>query len=315
MTEHSPRGQGPAQARPNLAAINATVIETLWGRRAKAKSEGASGLSAALWDSNISGWREISRPACDQTHVISIWTQGSAYSELDLADKPRFKSLRRPGTFQLARAGESVRAVLNNTSGSCLDIYVPTDLLAKCLEEEHQSQRGALEILPLGLERDPLIASLGDLIASEIQHGVFASRVALDSATALLAMQLIRRWSNQAGRARPPTGGLAPWQARRATDYVRQHMSEDISLAELASVVRLSPFHFARAFKTSVGKPPHAYLNSIRIERALVLLRETEATITDIAHTVGYDTLQTFSRAFRRECGLTAGQYRRSCRG
>jgi AraC family transcriptional regulator len=303
MTEASP-----------TAAITATMIETLWGKSAKAKGEGSTGVSAALWDSTISGWREIGRPACAHTHVISIWNKGSAYSELDLDRKPRFKTLRRRGTFQLARAGESVRAVLNDTKGTCLDIYIPTRVLLDCFEIEHEKTRGPLEILPLGLERDPLIVSFGDLIAAEIEQGAIASKVALDSATALLSVQLIRRWSNQRGQARLPTGGLAPWQARRATEYIRQHLSEDISLTELAAVARLSPFHFARAFKASLGKPPHAYQNGARIEQAMVLLRQTEATITDIAHAVGFETPQTFSRAFRRECGGTASQYRRSCR-
>jgi transcriptional regulator GlxA family with amidase domain len=43
------------------------------------------------------------------------------------------------------------------------------------------------------------------------------------------------------------------------------------------------PAYFARAFKTSLGKPPHAYLNGVRIERAMALLRDTEASITEIA--------------------------------
>jgi hypothetical protein len=133
-----------------------------------------------------------------------------------------------------------VRAIIRDTSGACLDIYVPTPLLLTCLEAEHEAVRGPLEILPLGLERDPLIASLGDLIAAEILRGGAASRVAPDSATSLLAVPLIRRWSNQAGRARLPASGLAPWQTRRATEYIRQHLHEDVSLAELASVVRLT---------------------------------------------------------------------------
>ena len=66
----------------------------------------------------------------------------------------------------------------------------------------------------------------------------------------------------------PAKGGLAPWAQRRCLELIRARLSEDISLDELAAEARLSPFHFARMFKQSVGVPPRVYLTRLRVERA-----------------------------------------------
>jgi AraC family transcriptional regulator len=309
-----PKVRPPAEAEP-AGIINADVIESLWGVKARAKGAGSRGFSAALWNARKTEVHEIARPACDQTCVISIWNKGSVRSELSIDNRPRFRRVRERGTFQMARAGESVRAVLAKSSGTCLDIYLPASVLSACFATECEKARGPLELLPVGLERDPVIARLGDEIAAEIQSPGLASAVAIDSAMLLLAVNLIRRWSNQAGAVRQPNGGLAPWQVRLATDYLRDNLARDIPLAELAAVVSLSPFHFARAFKQSVGSPPYVYQFGLRVDRAKRLLADTTLPVTEIASLVGYEAPQTLARAFQRSVGVTPTAYRRERRG
>ncbi len=112
----------------------------------------------------------------------------------------------------------------------------------------------------------------------------------------------------------PLRGGLAPWQIRRVEEFLRARMAEPISLAAIADIARLSPFHFARAFKTSVGVAPHAHLQSLRLERARNLLAETDMPITEVAAEVGYDSPQSLARVLRRESGVTPTRYRRERR-
>lgn len=296
---------------PPLSKITPARVEALWGVKAKAKGAGSLGLSAALWNARATDVHEIARPACDHTHVISIWNKGSVRSELSIDNRPRFRRVRDRETFQLARAGESVRAVLAHSTGTCLDIYLPTSILSECFASECDRTKGALEVLPLGLEKDALISRLGDDIAAELLSPGLASRMAIDAATLLLAVNLIRRWSNQAGAVRHPVGGLAPWQVRRSTEHLRENLARDVPLAELAAVANLSPFHFARAFKRSVGAPPHAYQFTLRVERAKSLLADTDLPVTEIASLVGYEAPQTLARAFQRAVGVTPTAYRR----
>jgi AraC family transcriptional regulator len=106
-------------------------------------------------------------------------------------------------------------------------------------------------------------------------------------------------------------GGLAQWQERRCCEYLRGHLAEDVSLAELAAIANLSTFHFARMFKQTTGLPPHAYQRRLRAERAQELLLATDLSIGDIAAAVGYETPQAFARMFRAEIGASPSDWRR----
>jgi AraC family transcriptional regulator len=106
-------------------------------------------------------------------------------------------------------------------------------------------------------------------------------------------------------------GGLAPWQEKRCCDFIDARLAEEVPLAELAALVRLSPYHFARQFKHTVGLPPLAYQRRQRCRRAQELLLATDWPIGDIAAEVGYDTQQAFARMFRSETGLTPRDWRR----
>ncbi|NJS15771.1 MAG: helix-turn-helix transcriptional regulator, partial [Sphingopyxis sp.] len=81
-----------------------------------------------------------------------------------------------------------------------------------------------------------------------------------------------------------------------------------------ASLAGLSPFHFARAFKQTIGVPPHRYQLNARIAKAKALLEVSDATVTTIAFEVGYESSQALARVFRREVGISPSNYRRQYR-
>ena len=115
------------------------------------------------------------------------------------------------------------------------------------------------------------------------------------------------------GRAGAPArGGLAAWQQRLVGSYIEEHLSEHIALATLASLVRLSPYHFSRAFKQSFGVPPHRYHTYRRIERAKVLLERHVLSVTDVGLSLGFNETSTFTTTFRKVTGLTPSRYDRS---
>ena len=109
-------------------------------------------------------------------------------------------------------------------------------------------------------------------------------------------------------------GGLAGWQQRIVTSYIEEHLAEQIPLATLARLVRLSPYYFCRAFKQSLGMPPHRYHNSRRIEQAKTLLAKPELSVTEIGLTVGFSETSSFTAAFRKATGQTPTAYHRSLR-
>jgi AraC family transcriptional regulator len=129
---------------------------------------------------------------------------------------------------------------------------------------------------------------------------------------AVLAHELVRR-SAGTRRVEPPArGGLAAWQQRIVSAYIEEHIAEQIPLATLAHLVRLSTYHFCRAFKRSFGVPPHRYHNARRIEHAKTLLAQPTWSVTEIALKVGFSETSSFTGAFRKATGTTPTAYRRS---
>jgi AraC family transcriptional regulator len=106
-------------------------------------------------------------------------------------------------------------------------------------------------------------------------------------------------------------GGLASWQRKVVCDYIEANLYQEISLVELAAIARLSPYHFCRAFKETVGEPPHRYQMSRRIKQAKILLSNPSLSVSDVAVTVGYGSLSRFSALFRQVTGHSPRDYRR----
>jgi AraC-like DNA-binding protein len=124
-----------------------------------------------------------------------------------------------------------------------------------------------------------LIQALARLVTVHAEPGIVAKRI---------------------GRERPGV--------RRARDYLEAHFSRAVSLAELARVAALSPYHLARAFQREVGVPPHLYLEGVRIRRARGLL-ESGVPLASAALLVGYSDQSHLTRRFKRIMGVTPGVY------
>lgn len=169
-----------------------------------------------------------------------------------------------------------------------------------------------------GRERELRIApSVNDKMLDRLLEQILlglqsADRLFLEGLALQVASRLLSHHIADRPPAAPRKGGLAPWQARRVQEFLAENLALDIGIEELAAIARLSPFHFARAFKATVGMPPHAYQRHLRIARARQLLVDPTLSIMDVALSVGFDSPQAFARAFLREMGVTPSDYRRN---
>jgi AraC family transcriptional regulator len=113
---------------------------------------------------------------------------------------------------------------------------------------------------------------------------------------------------------RPARGGLSQWAKRRSIELMHARLSEDLGLDELAAEVRLSPYHFSRMFKHSMGAPPRVYLTRLRIAKACELLQATDLSVTEIALEVGYASNQALARVFLKHRSMSPTDFRRAVR-
>src|SRR5690606_29369394 len=104
----------------------------------------------------------------------------------------------------------------------------------------------------------------------------------------LLATRLLAAHTGAPATLQPVRGGLAPKVLLRAIERLRSDSDADVSLTTLAAEAGLSRFHFCRAFKESTGLSPHAWLRQHRLEQAMSMLRDTDASVMSIAVSLGY---------------------------
>jgi len=115
---------------------------------------------------------------------------------------------------------------------------------------------------------------------------------------------------DRARSASPVQGGLPVYKLRQAVEFIEAHFDRPITLARLAAVVSLSPFHFHRQFKRSAGLTPGKYISQIRIKRAKTLLSESDLPLAEVAIQVGFADQSHFTAAFRRATSMTPRTYR-----
>jgi len=107
-------------------------------------------------------------------------------------------------------------------------------------------------------------------------------------------------------------GGLAPWQIRKVSAYIEAHLDSTIGAADLAGLVKLSVFHFCRAFRASFGEPPHTYVMQRRVELAQGMMLRTGSSLAQIAIACGLADQAHLNKSFRRFVGESPGAWRRA---
>jgi AraC-like DNA-binding protein len=138
-----------------------------------------------------------------------------------------------------------------------------------------------------------------------------AAETCVDLAIEVIHMESAKR-SYSDSLSSSYVGGLAPWRARTVTRYIRENVNRNIPLSTLADLANLSCSQFRRAFKTSFGDAPHAYIMRQRILRAQDLMLSTSEPLSELALSCGFADQSHFTRLFVRLVGETPNNWRRT---
>ena len=217
----------------------------------------------------------------------------------------------RSGVVTIIPAGSSARWDIPGAV-DVIQLYLPHTTLERVAREADAPDLGDL------LERtghpDAVTSGLLMTAAEALEGNAVLDALFRQRLADLLATRLLAEHTGVPTTFEPVTGGLSPHALRRAIERLRSDSDADVSLAALAADARLSRFHFCRAFKESTGLSPHAWLRQRRLEQAMNMLRDTDASIESVARELGYASQTAFAAAFRRLTGETPSDWRRRMR-
>jgi AraC family transcriptional regulator len=194
---------------------------------------------------------------------------------------------------------------------SCTPLHI-------CLKPELVAQ--AAETLDLNGDRvnlvhcfskpDPRLTQIAMLLLDELLSGGVMGQLYVESLTQVLIVHLLRHYSTLTQPITSENRSLTHIQLQQAIDYIHTHLDHNLSLAELASIVNISPTYFAGLFKQAIGIAPHQYVIQQRVERAKSMLAKTDLAIADIALQVGFSSQSHLTQQFKRLTEMTPKQVR-----
>jgi AraC family transcriptional regulator len=211
-------------------------------------------------------------------------------------------------------AGQPARYRWSGHSDS-LHVFLDPALVARVAAEAFSLDAVHAPVPPLdGLDFPPLRAAML-AVNDEMMGGGTGGELAAESLANLLAVHLIRNMSAPRRSALRADGALPRARLRAVTEYIEEHIDRGLTLQQMAAVAHLSAYHFARQFKAATGLAPHQYVVARRVERAQQLLREgNDLSLAEVAAEAGFSDQSQFSNHFKRQLGMTPGQFRRSAR-
>ncbi|MFT3767088.1 MAG: AraC family transcriptional regulator [Minicystis sp.] len=164
----------------------------------------------------------------------------------------------------------------------------------------------------------PWVSATVALIVAESASPGPASVLVLQRLADVLFVQALRSLSSHgdcaahADRARSPLAALQDPHVGRALGAMHAKVAEPWTVESLAAKVGLSRSGFAARFAALVGEPPLQYLTRWRMARAAELLRDTNESMAEIAARVGYESVPSFSKAYKKWQGVSPGAFRRA---
>jgi AraC family transcriptional regulator len=184
-----------------------------------------------------------------------------------------------------------------------IDLFLEPALLE--VAEPELNSTTQVEIVGQLKVSDPLIQQMGLALLAELESDALGSRIYAEAMATTLAVHLLRRYCARSQTIREYSEGLTKYKLQQAIDYINEYLNQDLTVAAIANVVQMSPYHFSRLFKQSTGLAPHQYVIQCRVERAKQLLLRRELTIAEVAYRAGFANQSHLNRHFKRLLGVT----------
>jgi len=161
---------------------------------------------------------------------------------------------------------------------------------------------------------DPLLQHLLSLVSEGLNADLPLDRLYIDSLINTLVMHLLKYYAAYTPEILQYEDGLSKQQLRKAIDYIKSRLGQEIKLGDLANILGMSQYYFCRLFRQSTGISPYQYVIKQRVEYAKILLKKPQQmAIAEIALECGFSSQSHLCKHFRKLTGTTPKAYRKGC--
>lgn len=265
-----------------------------------------------------SGWDSIHLELHQQPKFSTLEHQHNMHViALSVADTPAPGKRSLDGKMQAERRSQGDIAVIPagiahschwNTSGEFGILAVEPFVLQQVGQDLVDCDR--IELIPRFMnDSDPLLQGIFVTLKDELESNKIGSNLLIDNLKTALAIHLLRRYCTTKPKLSIYNDGLSRAQLKQITEYIQENLAQDLKVIELAAIAQISPYHFIRLFRDSIGKTPHQYILQSRIERTKYLLQHSQFSLSSIAAMVGFCDQSHLTKYFKRITGMTPKQF------
>jgi AraC family transcriptional regulator len=254
----------------------------------------------------------------DVTEVDDLQV-GQHYLSLNADSKPHAFELKgpygyqrvtlTPQSFWIVPAGDLITLRVNEVF-PYVRMAIDPLRLGRLLYDANHGDAAVRLRLASGIV-DQQVTNLIMVLLAEAKNQNAQGLALVDAVTTALGHFLLRHAGVDGRPRQPASGGLSPVAKRRTLELIDAQLDKRLTLEILAREAGLSPTHFARAFRETMGRAPHQFLVSLRLERARRLLEQPGAALSDVAHRSGFADQAHLTRLFKHAYGVTPGAYLR----
>lgn len=240
-------------------------------------------------------------------HEINVSIAGSLVTQKISAGGRLIKTRGGDGNICVTPAGQPVSAYWEKPLDNMGIMLDPEFVRATAVDN---NLGAGFEFREVYKQADPLVTQLGLALLDEAASKSPMGKLYADSLIQTLTLHVLRSYSTASALLEKMNGGLSGYKLRRVKEYIDANLEHDLGLAEIAAVANLSQYHFARAFRRSVGLTPQHYLMERRIERAKLLLADDELPLVEVSLRTGFKNQSHFTTLFRKFTHLTPKTWR-----
>ena len=216
-----------------------------------------------------------------------------------------------PGSISLLPAGlRQAARVSRPLPGVASILEIDPSFFARHISQI--AKGGRIELIKRLNLNDPQICRLMETLRADISAGAPSGTLFGESIVMALSAHVAQKYSSLTTKLEPYRGGLSRARLNRVLEHINANLGENVPLETLAEVAGVNLYHFAKAFKQSVGESPHQYLLRRRIERAKEFLRNPQGSVIEASTRTGFVDQSHFSKVFRRIVGIAPSTYRDS---